>query len=105
MQTDDQFEQWAALFLSGYAEREAGSGGQPAAAGAGIQYFGITHSACELLRSVDAGGIPAFVTSSLIQIATDNGIAVTSQWSPNEIVDAIRRKAASSEPLPPTGPD
>ncbi|MCX7168852.1 MAG: hypothetical protein NTY41_00795 [Proteobacteria bacterium] len=96
METDDQFAQWATLFIRGLHENETDAGvTEPQARTTpGVQYVGVTHAAGELLRSVDAGGVPAFVTSSLKQIAADNGIAVTLQWTPNEIVEAIREKAS-----------
>ena len=56
-------------------------------------YIGITQAASELLQSIDAGGVPAFVTSSLIEIANENDITVPDHWTPNEIVAAIRAKA------------
>lgn len=68
--------------------------GHPVSGSAGVQYTGVTPAACELLRAVDAGGVPGFVTKSLKQIARDNGIEVQIEWTPNEIVDAIRGKAS-----------
>ncbi len=63
-----------------------------------FQCLGLTPAACELLRTVDAGGIPAFVTGNLKQIALDNGVDVTDDWTPNEIIEAIRSKAQYSGP-------
>lgn len=101
MESDDQFAQWAARFISWYGDKASGRVGHPAPITApitsGVQYCGITPAACELLRAVDAGGVPAFVTNNLKQIAKDNGIEVTIQWTPNEIVAAIRAKAGEQE--------
>jgi hypothetical protein len=69
--------------------------------GSGTRYEGITPAAGDLLRSVDAGGVPAFVTGNLRQIASDNGIEVGPGWTPNEIVDAIRAKVRDAEPEGP----
>ncbi len=104
MQPDDRFAQWAAAFLRSV------SGGGDGATGAvqvppavpGIPYDGITPAAGDLLRSVDAGGVPAFITGNLRQIASDNGIEIGPGWTPNEIVDAIRAKARDAEPGDPT---
>jgi hypothetical protein len=102
MQPDDRFAKWAEAFL-----RTVGRDGGAADAGQGApattepRYDGITPAAGGLLRSVDAGGVPAFVTGNLRQIASDNGIEVGPGWTPNEIVDAIRAKVRNAEPEGP----
>jgi len=84
MPSDEDFAAWASLFVANY---EAGAGQDDGADD------GLTPAAREVLRAVDAGGVPAFVTNNLKQVARDNGIEVTPQWTPNEIVDALRHKA------------
>ncbi|MFA6311212.1 MAG: hypothetical protein WCV99_02140 [Sterolibacterium sp.] len=106
MESDDEFAHWAKLFASHYSESKPRPvlGEQLAPSSRGVQYTGITPAAGELLRAVDAGGVPAFVTGSLKQIAEDNGIAVGDQWTPNEIIEAIREKASidsTERPVPP----
>ncbi len=94
MDADKNFAKWASLFVDSMNNCKAvddHSGHQVSAEG--IKYTGINEAGCDLLRSVDAGGIPAFVSSNLIEIAYDNGIDVSDDWTPNEIVDAIRAKA------------
>lgn len=103
MGIDDHFSTWAALFIRSCNDSELGTA--PAPTTPGIQYVGVTPAACELLRTVDAGGVPTFVTNNLKQIAADNGIDVTIQWSPNEIVEAIREKASIEESAPPAPSD
>ena len=71
----------------------ADTGIEPQSPTLGAQYLGITPAAGDLLRVVDAGGVPAFVTSNLKQIALDTGVEVTDDCTPNEIVEAIRSKA------------
>lgn len=93
MQSDDHFTEWAALFISAYNECNS-LAGQPVARVGGVQYNGLTPAAVELLRAIEAGGVPAFVTSHLKQIARDNGIEVTIEWTPNQIIEAIRGKAS-----------
>lgn len=84
--------------------RNVGGDGGAADAGQGAPatpepgYEGISAAAGDLLRSVDAGGIPTFVTGNLRQIASDNGIEVGPGWTPNEIVAAIRAKVRDAEP-------
>lgn len=105
MQSDDQFAQWAALFVKNCAEDETGASQAlpPVAGDGGLHYAGVTQAAAELLQAVDAGGVPAFVTSQLKQIASDNGIDVTAASTPNEIVDAIRAKARALAAGKPAG--
>jgi hypothetical protein len=91
MNPDNELAQWAGLFLARYSE-ETGANQTESEVVVGVSYQGITALASELLHSVDTGGVPAFVTSSLKQIALENGIVVTDQSTPNEIIDAIRSK-------------
>lgn len=65
------------------------------------RYPGITTDAGELLRAVDAGGVPAFVTENLRRIAAENGIAVNDGTRPNEIVDALRSISDNTRTRPP----
>ncbi len=94
MPSDNEFAQWASLFLSACAEPAELVGADELAGldDPAEQYGGLTRSARDLLLSIDAGGVPAFVTSNLRQIALDNGVEVGSQWTPNDIVAAIRSK-------------
>ena len=91
MSADNKLAEWAAAFLASYDDPAATA--TTAATGPDAQYPGVTSAAAALLRTVDAGGVPAFVTSNIKQIASDNGVAVSEQSTPNEIVDAIRSKA------------
>lgn len=90
MPDDESLAQYAALFLQQYNEEVAAT--EAIAASAPLPYPGITPLANELLQAVDAGGVPAFITEQLKQIALENGIAVTEQTTPNQIVAAIRLK-------------
>lgn len=91
MGTDDSFARWASLFVDSFeagasAEGEGVSQEQPA-------YTGITKAASELLQSVDAGGIPAFISQNLLEIAKENGIDVPENCTPNDLVALLRNKA------------
>lgn len=92
MEPDDKLAQWAALFVRAQAE-DAASLARTKQDAPAVSYPGVSAAAGDLLRAVDAGGVPAFVTGNLKQIALENGIEVNPQWTPNEIVAAIRRKA------------
>lgn len=87
MGTEEDFGRWAALFLSGQ-EEAAPSGSDRNTVPA--EDPRLTTAAHALLRSVDDGGIPAFMTTQLRQIALDNGIEVTAVMTPNEIISALR---------------
>ncbi len=50
----------------------------------------ITAEAQELLQKVDDGGVPTAMTENLRRIATENGIAVTPDMSPNSIIDELQ---------------
>jgi len=76
-------------------DTEPGLSGHIASA-AGVQHVGVTRAAADLLRTVDAGGVPAFVTRNLVEIAQVNGFKVPDHWTPNQIIEAIRRKVATS---------
>jgi len=59
----------------------------------------ITREAEELLKAVDAGGVPSSMTSNLKKILQANKIEITGQTTPEEGIAALRklRKAGLSE--------
>ena len=87
---DESFARWAATFVDAF-ERHTDQGQ------AVPKYSGVTLEACELLESVDAGGVPAFISSQMLAIALENDIAVLEHWTPSEVIEALRDKA-SREP-------
>lgn len=105
MQSEDDFAKWAAMFVRTCSEDAGGvdAPGLPALEFGGLGYPGLTPAAGELLRTVDGGGVPAFVTAQLKQIALDNGIEVSPVWTPNEIVAALRAKVSAGPPTPVPG--
>ncbi len=53
----------------------------------------LTPEAEALIRKIDTGGAaPAFISKNLEKIANDNGVTVTRQMTPNDVIDAIRAK-------------
>lgn len=94
MNTDAKFAQWASLFVESLNECTVGvECSDQSMVVTAVQYVGVTETASDLLRSVDAGGVPAFVSSNLREIAQDNGLLVTDDWTPNQIIDALRKMA------------
>jgi hypothetical protein len=56
---------------------------------------GLTPEAEEVLARADAGGVPLYTTPNLSRIATENGLSVSADTTPNEIIDALRRLRSS----------
>lgn len=79
-------------------ERPAGPPVQP-------QSGGLTEEAKTLLARVDAGGVPGTVTRNLERIARENGVEVTGQMTPNDVIDALRAKQAPAAPMGGRGYD
>ena len=98
MEPDNKLGRWAALFVSAYSKGTPDADAAPRPTAPGIEYFGVTPAAGELLRAVDAGGVPAFVTGKLKQIAMENGVEAADGWTPNQIIEAIRSRARVSGP-------
>lgn len=90
--SNDELAQWAASFLAMYSQVEPLL--PEAAAPASAQ--DITPAARAVLRAVDAGGVPAFMTSALRNIAQENGIALSALSTPNDVVAALRARCAPS---------
>lgn len=93
---NNRFAQWASLCVTAFNENTIDS---PLDEKDQRAYTGVTQAASELLQSIDAGGVPAFITNSLIEIANENGVDVPDHWTPNEIVDAIRAKSDVANPV------
>ena len=52
----------------------------------------LTDEAEALLRTANNGGVPAFMTENLARIARENGITVTENTTPNQILDEFRER-------------
>jgi hypothetical protein len=50
----------------------------------------LTPEAEEVLARADAGGVPLYTTPNLSRIAAENGVNVSAETTPNEIIDALR---------------
>ena len=51
----------------------------------------------EILRSIEIGGTPAFISKKLERVAKENGIEITSNTTPNEIIEKLRKKKETPE--------
>ena len=52
----------------------------------------LTPEARALLARADAGGVPMFASAALLRIAGENGVEVTPEMTPNEIIDKLRER-------------
>jgi hypothetical protein len=52
-----------------------------------------TAEARAVVQQADLGGVPMYVTANLKRIAEQHGIVVSSDMTPNAIVDELRRLA------------
>lgn len=64
----------------------------------------LTPEAEQLLAAVEAGGTPAFMTRNLKRVAAENGIDVTPDFTPNDVVDALRQRATAAVQAPEPRP-
>jgi hypothetical protein len=80
---DDHFSRWAGLFVEAY-ERQTRQ-----------TYCGLTPAAVQLLQAVDKGGVPAFISPAMVTVAQENGVAVAGDWTPNQVIEALRSKVSA----------
>ncbi len=52
----------------------------------------LTAEAEDVLATADRGGVPMFTSANLARIALENGVDVSSEMTPNDIMDALRRR-------------
>ena len=52
----------------------------------------LTAEAEDVLATADRGGVPMFTSANLARIALENGVDVSPQMTPNDIMDALRRR-------------
>lgn len=62
----------------------------------------LTKEADSLLKTVDEGGVPSFMTSNLKRIARRNGIKIETNTTPNDVIEALKakRKTVATENKP-----
>lgn len=97
--SDETLAKFAAAFLANFAANDV----PPLAVPQSLpDYPGLTVEAANLVRAVDGGGVPAFVTENLRRIAADNGIPTDSRTTPDQIVAALRAQAEAAGKNPET---
>ena len=52
----------------------------------------LTAEAEDVLATADRGGVPMFTSANLARIALENGVGVSPEMTPNDIMDALRRR-------------
>ena len=52
----------------------------------------LTPEARALVEKAAQGGVPLYTTANLARIAEENGVAVSPEMTPNQIIDALRRR-------------
>jgi hypothetical protein len=52
----------------------------------------LTPEAEDVLATADKGGVPMFTSANLARIAQENGIDVTPDMTPNDIINELRRR-------------
>jgi hypothetical protein len=51
----------------------------------------LTEEAQQVVAAADRGGVPMFTSANLARIAQENGVEVSADTTPNDIIEALRR--------------
>ena len=52
----------------------------------------LTPEARALVEKAARGGVPLYTTANLVRIAEENGISVSPDMTPNQVIDELRRR-------------
>jgi len=52
----------------------------------------LTAEALQVIAAADQGGMPMFTSTNLARIARENGVDVSSDMTPNDIIAELRRR-------------
>ena len=52
----------------------------------------LTAEALQVIAAADQGGTPMFTSANLARIAQENGVDVSSDMTPNDIIAELRRR-------------
>jgi hypothetical protein len=52
----------------------------------------LTAEALRVIADADQGGMPMFISANLARIAAENGVDVSSDMTPNDIIAELRRR-------------
>ena len=55
-------------------------------------YTPLTPEALQVISAADQGGTPMFTSANLARIAKENGVDVSSDMTPNDIIAELRRR-------------
>lgn len=89
----------AMMNIGGITAGGSGKALRPAARAIEREVVGpLTTEAQQLLRRTDLGGVPTVITSNLRRIAEENGVQVTPETTPNDLIGALRTKAETPAP-------
>lgn len=62
---------------------------------------GLNKEASDLLASIDSGGAaPAFISNNLRKIASENGVTITDQMRPEDVIGELRKRASAPVETP-----
>ena len=57
----------------------------------------LTPEARALVEKAAQGGVPMYPTANLVRIAEENGISVSPEMTPNQVIDELRRRGRPGE--------
>lgn len=52
----------------------------------------LTAEALQVIADADQGGVPMFTSANLARIAKENGVEVSSDMTPNDVIAELRRR-------------
>ena len=55
-------------------------------------YAPLTAEALQVIAAADQGGMPMFTSANLARIAKENGVEVTPEMTPNDVIAELRRR-------------
>jgi hypothetical protein len=58
----------------------------------------LTLEAQALVDKAAQGGVPMYMTANLARIAEENGVSVSAEMTPNQIIDELRRRSRYGDP-------
>jgi hypothetical protein len=78
--------------LDDKAAREALSAEQAQPPAADAPVSPLTPEARALVEKADRGGVPIYTTPNLARIAAENGVSVSPDKTPNQVIGELRRR-------------
>ena len=69
----------------------------PAARDDGTPLSRLTPEARALVEKASQGGVPMYTTANLARIAEENGVSVSPEMTPNQLIDELRRRSSPGD--------